>query len=99
MREATTPGAAMEAFVLRAITRGSTGAPVLLLPVILLWCSGCPATGRLPTQAPVLDVTEEQTQRPYLLFVPSTYSDRVSWPLVVACHELRIRCAEKFAVA
>jgi predicted esterase len=31
-------------------------------------------------------MTEEQSERPYLLYVPSTYSDRHSWPLIVACH-------------
>ncbi len=42
--------------------------------------------GTLPNQAPVTELTDERTDRPYLLYVPSTYSDAVSWPLVVACH-------------
>lgn len=31
-------------------------------------------------------MTEERTQQPYLLYVPSTYTDSQEWPLVVACH-------------
>jgi dienelactone hydrolase len=59
---------------------------MLLIPALLPWCCGCPSTGRLPSQAPVVGATEEQTQRSYLLYVPSSYSDKVAWPLVVACH-------------
>lgn len=59
---------------------------VLLLMTLPLWCAGCPALEALPTQAPVVEQVEERTQRPYLLYVPGTYSDRLAWPLVIACH-------------
>ncbi len=58
----------------------------ILLTALALWCCGCPAPVALPTQAPVRQLTDERTKRPYLLYVPSTYSDRLSWPLVIACH-------------
>ena len=57
-----------------------------LLAGAALWSCGCPATGRLPTQSAVVEATEERTARSYLLFVPSEYTDRIAWPLVVACH-------------
>ncbi|MBN2559711.1 MAG: PKD domain-containing protein, partial [Phycisphaerae bacterium] len=59
---------------------------VISLTILPLWCCGCPAMGTLPTAAPVMELTDEPTERPYLLYVPSIYSDRVSWPIVVACH-------------
>ncbi len=55
------------------------------LAVTLLTC-GCPSLTTLPTQAPVSEMTEESTQRPYLLYVPSTYSENRAWPLVIVCH-------------
>lgn len=58
-------------------------AAVIFLPTVIC---GCPALEALPRQAPIREMTEEHTQQPYLLYVPSTYSDRQSWPLVVACH-------------
>lgn len=33
-----------------------------------------------------MEAKEPGTQRDYLLYVPSTYSDGAAWPLVVACH-------------
>jgi pimeloyl-ACP methyl ester carboxylesterase len=30
-------------------------------------------------------MTEDRTQRPYLLYVPSNYSERRTWPLLVVC--------------
>lgn len=60
--------------------------PLVLTAVTMLGSCGCPATGRLPTQSPVLEAKEERTARPYLLFVPSGYTDQIAWPLVVACH-------------
>ncbi len=33
-----------------------------------------------------MEMTEAQAELPYLLYVPSTYSVDVQWPLVVACH-------------
>jgi predicted esterase len=62
---------------------------VLVVIALPLGCCGCPALSRLPTQAAVMELTEERTHRPYLLYVPSTYSDKLSWPLVVACHGTR----------
>lgn len=52
---------------------------------LILVC-GCPSLATLPTQAPVLEMTEESTQQPYLLYVPSTYSESRAWPLVIVCH-------------
>jgi len=40
----------------------------------------------LPREAPIQEMVEPRTKRPYLLYVPSTYSDRREWPLVFACH-------------
>lgn len=40
----------------------------------------------LPHQAPVQEMTEPRTRRAYLLYVPSTYHDRRTWPLLIACH-------------
>jgi len=40
----------------------------------------------MPTEAPVIECIEDRTERPYLLYVPSRYSDNKSFPLVVACH-------------
>lgn len=48
--------------------------------------AGCPSLETLPSQAPVVELKTETTERPYLLYVPSTYSDSRSWPLVVLCH-------------
>jgi len=59
---------------------------MLFLIALPLWCCGCPALEALPAQAPVVELAEPRTQRPYLLYVPSTYTDRAPWPLVVACH-------------
>lgn len=50
-----------------------------------LW-AGCLWPQAMPTQAPVLEEVEERTGRQYLLYVPSTYTDGLTWPLVVACH-------------
>lgn len=47
---------------------------------------GCVSLTPLPDQAPVWDRIEPTTQARYLLYVPSIYSDRRTWPLVVACH-------------
>jgi predicted esterase len=47
---------------------------------------GCLPTQRLPEQASIAERTEKDTDRPYLLYVPSTYQRRRDWPLVVACH-------------
>lgn len=58
----------------------------ILILVVLPLCWGCPATERLPSGAPVRELTDERTQRAYLLYVPSTYSEKNSYSLVVACH-------------
>ena len=47
---------------------------------------GCPSLSTLPSQAPISEMTEEKTQRSYLLYVPSTYSEGHPWPLVIVCH-------------
>jgi len=52
----------------------------------LIACAGCPSLESLPSQAPIQENKEEQTQQPYLLFVPSNYSDKRTWPLLVVCH-------------
>jgi predicted esterase len=75
------------------------------LTVLALSCCGCPSLDALPSQAPVQEMTEEQSQHKYLLYVPSIYSDRHSWPVIVACHgtwpydtaELQMREWAKFA--
>jgi acetyl esterase/lipase len=51
-----------------------------------LLCCGCLALESLPSQASVEEQIEERTQQHYLLYVPSTYSDKHTWPLIVACH-------------
>jgi len=48
--------------------------------------TGCPTLSTLPDQAPVVSLTDPATETPYLLYVPSTYTDSVEWPLVVVCH-------------
>ena len=55
----------------------------LMLAVFLC---GCPSLSTLPTQAPIQEMTEEAGGQPYLLYVPSTYSDNRAWPLVIVCH-------------
>jgi predicted esterase len=40
----------------------------------------------LPSQAPVRELIDERTHQPYLLYVPSTYKDNYSWPLLIVCH-------------
>ncbi len=54
----------------------------MLLPL----CLGCPVTQSLPDQAAVQELVEPRSDRPYLLYVPSIYSDAHEWPLIVACH-------------
>ncbi|HVP12260.1 MAG TPA: PKD domain-containing protein [Phycisphaerae bacterium] len=80
-------------------------ATVSLLSGLALLCCGCPALETLPSQAKVHEETDEQSRRQYLLYVPSTYSDKHAWPLIVACHgtwpydtaELQMREWAKFA--
>ena len=59
-----------------------TGAITVLLP----FCAGCPSLTPYPTQANVQQMSEPETGRHYLLYVPSIYSDKRTWPLVLACH-------------
>ena len=80
-------------------------AVVGLLSGLALLCCGCPALDALPSQAPVQEMTEEASQRPYLLYVPSIYSGKHLWPLLVVCHgtcpydtaELQMREWARFA--
>lgn len=58
------------------------GLSLILSPLIV----GCPSLETLPSQAPVVELKAETSHAPYLRFVPSTYSDARSWPLVVLCH-------------
>jgi dienelactone hydrolase len=55
---------------------------VLLLPA---WC-GCPVTQPLDFPAPISEQRTLQSDRPYYLYVPSTYDPARQWPLVVTCH-------------
>lgn len=50
----------------------------LLLPV----CAGC----LVPAGLPVIRRVETTTETPYYLYVPSDYTDREAWALVVSCH-------------
>ena len=76
-----------------------------VLAPLALSCCGCPALDALPSQAPVQEMTEEQSQHKYLLYVPSIYSDKHAWPVIVACHgtwpydtaELQMREWARFA--
>lgn len=54
--------------------------------LLLVGQAGCIATQSLPSQAPVIEASESQTETDYLLYVPSTYKDSQAMPLVVACH-------------
>jgi len=58
------------------------------LSVALLTC-GCLTTEQLPEQASIMERTEKDSDRDYYLYVPSTYSKKRSWPLVIACHGTR----------
>lgn len=61
--------------------------PVLAGAVLFAGLSGgCPSLEALPTQAPVQEMIEARTQRPYLLYIPSQYSRKRHWPLMVVCH-------------
>lgn len=62
--------------------RVSAFAVVLLLPL----CAGCPSLTPLPSQAAVREMVEQETGRPYQLYVPSIYNTRRPWPVVIACH-------------
>ncbi len=53
---------------------------------LCLFVSACLPTQRLPEQASISPESEKDTERPYLLYVPSTYHRGRDWPLVVACH-------------
>lgn len=55
----------------------------MLLAILI---GGCPSLTTLPSQAPVLEMKEESSGRPYLLYAPSTYSENHAWPLVIVCH-------------
>lgn len=57
-------------------------ATLLMIPA----CVGCPSLDRLPSQAPVQELKSANENQPYLLYVPSTYSDERPMPLVVLCH-------------
>lgn len=54
-----------------------------LLPPVLC---GCPSLSALPDQAPVVELTTDSDESPYLLYVPSIYDERREWPLVIVCH-------------
>lgn len=51
----------------------------------LLAC-GCPSLTALPTQSPIQEVIDQPSARPFLLYVPSIYSPKKAWPLLVLCH-------------
>ncbi len=58
------------------------------LPACCAWSVigfGCLPTTRLPNH-PIQKLTDSSSGRPYQLYIPSTYSDRHTWPVVVACH-------------
>ena len=58
----------------------------LLIPVL---AAGCLTTEQLPEQASIMERTEKGSDRDYFLYVPSTYTKKRSWPLVIACHGTR----------
>jgi poly(3-hydroxybutyrate) depolymerase len=55
---------------------------LLLLPA----CCGCPVTQPMNFPAPITEQRTLQSDRPYYLYVPSTYDRARQWPLVVTCH-------------
>src|SRR5207249_4422233 len=57
-----------------------------LLAQWLMTICGCPSLETLPTQAPITTMTEERTHGGYQVYVPSTYSAKRTWPLLVVCH-------------
>src|SRR5262245_21591049 len=67
----------------------STSVQAIRLPLILVLASlaaGCPSVERTPTQASIVELEADHSDRNYLLYVPSTYHDTRTWPLVVLCH-------------
>ena len=56
------------------------------LVAILAFVAGCPVTADLPSNGEIRDSRVRETGAKYYLFVPSHYTDRRSWPLVVLCH-------------
>lgn len=65
------------------------GRPVLTavcMAALLFTGSGCPSLEPLPTKAAITEQTEGRTQQPYLLYVPSRYTDSRPWPLLILCH-------------
>jgi predicted esterase len=52
----------------------------------LVFCAGCPSLEPLPTKAAITEQTEGRTQHPYLLYIPSRYTDSRPWPLLILCH-------------
>ncbi len=55
-------------------------------PLALVTLCGCPSLESLPTQAPIVESVEARSQTPYLLYVPSRYTQTRHWPLLVLCH-------------
>lgn len=56
-----------------------------LLTLVFI-CAGCPSLEPLPTKAAITEQTEGRTQQPYLLYIPSRYTDSRPWPLLILCH-------------
>ena len=59
---------------------------MLGLAPLLVACWGCPITGRTGVPGRACQVIEHETQRPYYLYVPTSYTPDKKWPLVVTCH-------------
>jgi predicted peptidase len=57
---------------------------IALIPLVGL-LGGCPVPQPRPP-GPILRVTEERTGAKYSLYVPTNYSDKRDWPLVVTLH-------------
>lgn len=68
------------------LSAGAVGNLFCGLTALLFVCSGCPVTQSLPDQAAIQERVEKRSQCSYQLYVPSIYTDKRTWPLVIACH-------------
>ncbi len=60
-----------------------------ILVAACLASSGCVVMNAGPAPGPTLALREPDTNREYLLYVPSHYAAEREWPLVIACHAAR----------
>lgn len=61
----------------------------IALGLVVPGLAGCPYVSDLPAPGRVEERCEPVGQRPYYLYVPTSYHDDKQWPLVVACHGTR----------